>query len=130
MDQKTSKDQLRKFGLLIGFLFPIFIGLIIPLLNGHPFMSWTLFVGIPFLILGIIKPNSLSMAYKFWMALGHSLGWVNSRLILGAIFILVVQPISFFMKVFAYDPLRINRRNKKTYKEERENKSIDLERIF
>ena len=86
MEQKISKKDLREFGILIGFGFPIIIGLLIPAITGHGFRSWTIWVGFLGLIFGLISPNLLKLPYKAWMKLGYLLGWVNSRIILGIIF--------------------------------------------
>ena len=51
---EITKKQLREFGLVIGFGFPIIIGWIIPFLSGHSFRAWSLYLGLPLLILGII----------------------------------------------------------------------------
>ena len=125
-----TQKKLREFGLLIGFGFPIFIGWILPAIGGHLFRSWSLFVGVPSLILGILKPSFLIYPYKVWMALGHSLGWINSRIILGLVFLLVLQPISFIMRLFGYDPLRKKKNKEISYREKKEFNRIDLKRIF
>ena len=86
MKSYISKKQLREFGFLIGFGFPILIGWIIPAVGGHAFRGWTLWIAIPFLIIGILKPRLLFYPYKGWMALGLALGWINSRIILLLVF--------------------------------------------
>ena len=130
MARKTSTKDLRDFGLLVGIVFPLLIGWIIPSLLGHSFRSWTLFIGIPMLILGINYPIGLKKVYKLWMLIGNSLGWVNSKLILGLIFILVVQPMSLIMKLFGYNPLTKKNADLSTYRELKSNQQIDLTRIF
>ena len=130
MKEKISKKKLQDFGILIGFAFPILIGLILPLFYGHGFRLWTLWIGIPGIILGMIKPDLLYYPYKWWMALGHALGWVNSRIILGLVFIIVLQPISYIMHLRKYDPLKRRREKGKTYREKRKNYHIDFTRIF
>lgn len=130
MKESISKKQLREFGLLVGFGFPLIIGWIIPVIGGHLFKAWTLGVGLPLLVLGIFAPNSLIYPYKFWMNLGLILGWINSRIILGIIFIFILEPISLVMRLIGYDPLRLKKISKKTYKENKKNHKIDLKRIF
>ena len=76
-----------------------------------------------FLILANIRPRLLLYPYKLWMAIGHILGWVNSRLILGLVFILVLQPIAIVMKLFGYDPLKIRKEIHQTSYREDRNKS-------
>ena len=130
MKQTIFKKQLREFGLLIGFGLPIFIGWLLPSLFGHAFRAWTLWIGIPVLILGLIAPRILYYPYKIWMALGHALGWVNSHIILGLVFILILQPIAYIMRLTGYDPLRKKRRGEKTYRENRKDHQTDLTRTF
>jgi len=130
MKEQISKKQLRDFGLLIGFGFPILIGWLLPLLFGHEFRAWTLLVGIPGLILGLISPRLLNYPYKGWMALGHALGWVNSHIILALVFIVVLQPIAYVMRYTGYDPLKRRRKEEKTYRENKQNHRTDLTRIF
>ena len=130
MKKKITKKQLREFGLLIGLAFPILIGWILPATAGHVFKIWTLWVGLPGLILGLTAPRLLFLPYKGWMALGYALGWVNSHLILGLVFVVVLQPTAYIMRLFGYDPLRKQRKSSKTYREVRSNKHIDITRIF
>ena len=111
----SIEKTLRDFGFLIGFGFPILIGWIIPAVGGHAFRVWTLWIATLFLITGILKPRFLFYPYKGWMALGLALGWINSRIILGLVFLLVLQPIAFIMKVFGYDPLRQSQGERKNF---------------
>ena len=130
MTKKISKKQLRDFGLLIGFGLPLIIGWLIPAITGHEFRAWTLWISIPTLILGIIYPRILRKPYQLWMQLGHLLGYVNSRIILGIVFVAVVQPIAFVMRAFGYDPLRSKKSHLLSYKEIKEGSKVDLTRIF
>ena len=130
MRTNIDKSKLREFGYLIGIGIPLIFGFIIPIITGHQFRIWTLIISFPFLILGIFSPNKLRIFYKGWMKLGNILGWVNSKLILGLVFFLVLQPIALIMKFFNYDPLKNKRNNKKSYREVISDKKIDLTRIF
>ena len=128
--KSPSKKQLREFGLVIGFGFPIIIGWIIPFLSGHTFRAWSLYLGLPLLILGIIKPSLLSYPYKGWMAIGLALGWLNSRLILGLIYLVILQPISLIMRILGYDPLNKKKSNVISYREIKKDANFDFKRIF
>ena len=130
MKEIICKKQLREFGLLIGFGFPILIGWLLPSLFGHQFRTWTLWIGVPGLLIGLTAPRLLHYPYKGWMALGHFLGWINSHIILGLVFILVLQPIAFIMRLTGYDPLRTKRKGEKTYRENFQNHKTALTRIF
>ena len=130
MTNKLSKKQLRDFGLLIGFGLPLIIGWLIPSITGHAFRAWTLWISIPTLVIGIISPRFLKKPYQAWMQLGHLLGYVNSRIILGIVFVAVLQPIAFAMRAFGYDPLRSKKSNLLSFKEKKEGSKVDLTRIF
>ena len=130
MKEVITKKQLKEFGIIIGLFFPFFIGLLIPLLNGHSFRLWTICVALPFLIIGFARPQSLLFPYKLWMKLGFFLGLINSRIILGLIFFIVLLPISVFMRIFGYDPLKKKKLRKSSYRETNENHKVDLTRIF
>ena len=130
MNKNFSKKILREFGFLISFAFPVLIGFLLPFLSGHSFRIWTLWISIPSLILAITMPRLLLYPYKAWMKLGLILGWLNSRLILGLVFILVLQPIAFIMRISGYDPLKLKIIEQKSYREKTTNKKINLRKIF
>ena len=130
MRKSISKKQLRQFGFILGFGFPIIIGWLIPAITGHLFRFWSLWVGFPALILGILKPSLLFYPYKGWMALGLALGWINSKLVLGLVYLIILQPIAIFMKIFGYDPLRKKKNNQTSYREIKKDENFDLTRIF
>ena len=130
MKVSTSKKELREFGILIGFGIPFFVGWLIPKALGHGFREWTLWIGLSALILGLIAPKLLKYPYKWWMTLGHVLGWFNSHIILGIVFIIVLQPIALIMRCLGYDPLRKKQSNQETYREKKVDYKIDLTRIF
>ena len=131
MKDIISKKQLRQFGIIIGLAIPVLMGWFIPLIWGHSFRIWTFWIGFPLLILGLIKPSLLFYPYKAWIGIGHILGWINSRIILGVVFILVLQPIAYIMRLFGYDPLQQNLKGNvnDSYREVKRNK-VDLTRIF
>ena len=130
MQENFSKKKLREFGLLIGFGIPFFIGWLIPFFSGHDFRFWSLFLGIPFIIFGFFSPSLLFYPYKAWMGIGEYLGWINSHIVLGLVFIIVLQPIAIFMKLLGHDPLKKINKNSISYKEKRKFSIIDLRRIF
>ena len=130
MKDAISKKQLREFGMLIGLVFPILISWLLPLLFGHEFRTWTLWVGITGLILGLIAPRLLYYPYKGWMAIGLTLGWFNSRIILSLVYIIVLLPIAFVMRLIGYDPLRRRRKGDKSYRENKQKHQTQLTRIF
>ena len=130
MKNNIPKKTLREFGILIGFAFPFLIGWALPFIGGHSFRAWTLWFSIPSLLLAVSKPGLLLYPYKSWMKLGHILGWVNSRIILGLVFLIVLQPIALIMRIFGHDPLRTKNLAKKSYREIKTNHKVNLKKIF
>ena len=130
MKNHIPKKTLREFGFLIGFIFPFLIGWILPLMSGHSFRTWTLFISIPSIILAFTKPILLLYPYRAWMKLGNILGWVNSRIILGLVFLIILQPIALIMRILGHDPLRTKKSDQKTYREIKTNHKVTLNKIF
>ena len=129
MKKIISKKELRDFGFLIGFAFPIFIGWLTPLITGHAFKVWTIYLGFLVITMGLIAPFLLYYPFKLWMKLRYLLIWVNSRILLALFFIVVLLPIALVMRIFGYDPLRSRRKGFDTYRERKKYK-FDLSRIF
>ena len=130
MSKLNSTKTLKDFSYLVGIGIPLIFGFVVPKLTGHEFRSWTLFIGLPILIIGFFAPNKLLYPYKVWMKIGHILGWINSKIILGLVFLLVLQPIAIVMRLSGYDPLKLKVKNTKTFKESKNNTKIDLSRTF
>ena len=130
MKQTFEKKQLREFSYVLGLGFPLIIGFLIPYVSGHIFKTWTLIFGIIILAIGIIYPKLLNYPYKAWMFLGRILGWLNSKLILGLVFLLILQPIALIMKFFAYDPLKMKKNGSYSYKETKKEYKTDLTKIY
>lgn len=45
----------------------------------------------------------LKKLYAYWMKLAHALGWVNTRILLFAFFILVLGPVALLARLFGKD---------------------------
>tara|TARA_Y100001968_G_C19275841_1_gene676675 strand:+ start:437 stop:838 length:402 start_codon:yes stop_codon:yes gene_type:complete len=128
--QPSSKD-LKEFGILISFALPIIVGFILPAFANEGFRVWTLYICLPTLFISFIFPKLLTPVYLIWMRSGDFLGWINSRIILGLVFLIVLQPIAFVMRVFKYNPLRKEWSKKQvSYREHRESDTINLNKIF
>ena len=126
----VSKKQLREFGILLGIVFPVVFGWLIPALKGHHVPVWPFVIGIPSLTLGLTAPRLLQWPFQAWMKLGHVLGWINGHLILGAVFVFVLQPIAYLMRLIGYDPLKRKRTGLQSYREKPRHQPVDLTRIF
>lgn len=116
MQNHASPKQLRSFGLTVGGIFAG-IGFWPLVVHGSSIRLWAVIIGGLLLLPAIMYPRSLSLIYKGWMALGEILGWVNTRIILGVVFYLVVTPIGIVRRLMGNDPMgRLTRPDQKSYR--------------
>ena len=130
MKKNIDEKILKEFGILIGIVFPLFIGWLLPFIYGHGFRKWTLIIGFISFFIGILKPSLLIYPYKFWIKLGNFLGFINSHVILGVVFFVVLLPISLIMRLFGYDPLNKKLDKLETFKINNSKHKTDFRRIF
>jgi hypothetical protein len=104
MKNEIDDKQLRSFGLLVGSIFAL-IGLWPMLIYRADPRWWSIVMAAVLLGVGAVYPQWLFRVYKVWMALGHVLGWVNTRIILGLIFYGLVTPIGFIRRLLGKDPM-------------------------
>ncbi len=103
----TAK-QLRDFGFLMAFVFGGIFGGLVPWWKGRAWAEWpmwTLYVGAAFAVPAAVIPMSLGPVFRVWMRIGDVLGYVNSRIILGIIFFVVVLPFGLVRRLFGRDPM-------------------------
>jgi len=99
----SGRKEVRKFGLLfavIGLLLTLWL-----LSKGSGVWVWSAAGGLFFLLSGLLAYPLLKPIYLGWMAFAYVLGWVNTRLILGVFFYLVITPVGLIMRLLGRDPL-------------------------
>ena len=104
MQTMTTNKELRSFGLLVGGIFAV-IGFWPLLLRGDDYRPWALVLAALLIGPALVFPTSLKPIHKLWMKLGHALGWINTRIILGAIFFGVVTPMGLIRRVLRKDSM-------------------------
>jgi hypothetical protein len=102
----VTKETLRSFGLMVGGVFAL-IALWPVIMRGGDARLWALIPAVLLMVPALLWPTSLSRVYRGWMALGNVLGWINTRVILGAVFYLVVTPIGAVRRLLGKDPMGI-----------------------
>ena len=103
MNEQADRKRLRSFGFLVGGVF-LGIGLW-PLLFGEAYREWALAVAAVLLLPALVWPPALGPLFKGWMFIGHVLGWINTRIILGLVFYLMVTPIGLLLRLLGKDPM-------------------------
>ena len=101
-----SIKELRKFGFILSFLFMGLFGFLFPFLGDKNLPSWPFILSICILIPTLIQPTWLKIIHTPWMKLGHILGWMNTRILLGIIFFLLITPMGIIMRCRGKDPMQ------------------------
>lgn len=104
MKAETESKQLRSFGLMVGGIFAA-MG-VWPIVGAQPPRWWALGLGGVLMALGGVLPKSLARPYQGWMYIGHVLGWINTRIILGVVFYGVLTPLGVLRRAVGHDTLR------------------------
>ena len=102
----VSDTELRKFGYVMAGFFALFFGLLLPWWWSMKSANWPWVVAAVFLALALIAPGLLRGPYRFWMRLGRVLEWVNTRLVLGVVFVLVFAPLGCVLRLLGKDTLQ------------------------
>jgi len=120
--QKTevTTADLRKFGFIMGGMFALIFGLVFPWLTNRTMENWPIWPFIVlaiFWLLAIIYPEILRPVNSLWIKIGNVLGFINSRIILGIMFFLLIFPIGLILKLFGKDSMNRKFNDKiKTYR--------------
>ena len=98
-DFKPSNRDLRGFGLIVGGIF-LAIGLY-PVVSAAPPHAWAVIVAAVLGLPALAWPPFLLWPYRVWMVVGLALSWINTRLILGILFFLVLLPAGLIRRTFS-----------------------------
>ena len=101
----VTKKTLRQFGLMVGVIF-LLIGLWPFVWRQEAVRIWVAVPGALLAAAGLVMPGVLKYVYQGWMWVGHVMGWVNTRIILGILFYGLVTPMGLVMKLTGRDPMR------------------------
>ena len=104
--QEIPVSEYRKFGLLVGGIFTL-IGCWPWIWRGDPLRFWALGVALMLAIPALVAPASLGPVYRGWMVVGHWLGWINTRILLGVVFFVLVAPLGMVRRLVGSNPLRL-----------------------
>ncbi len=62
-------------------------------------------IGAALCVAALSAPRAMVPVYKAWMLLGHAMGAVVSRVILGVVFYVAMAPMGLAMRMLGRDPL-------------------------
>jgi len=116
---KSTKKELREFGLTIGIILVILGS--IALWRNKDIYPYFLGIGITFIVLGLTFYKILLPLQKIWMGLSLVIGFFVSRIILSILYYLVITPIGLVMRLFKKDVIDQNiNKNANSYWHEKE----------
>ena len=126
---KTNKEEIRKFGFLIGGVL-IAISIFI-LWKELSYYQLIFVIGVSFILLGYLIPKILKPIYIIWMTFATILGWIMTRVILTILFYLIVTPIGLIARIFGVKFLDLSwQTNVPSYWNKRDKTISDLEKQF
>ncbi len=123
---------MRKFGVLFSVICALIGGYI--WYDSGEISLWFSGASLIFLASGLFFYAILKPVYVLWMKFALVLAWINTRIILGIAFYLIITPMGLLLRLFGKDLLdqRIDRKAA-TYWKMREEKPFDpgqYERLF
>lgn len=101
---QVTKAQLRSFGLIVGGAF-LLIGAWPAVRRGENMRTWSVVVAALLLAPALVIPTALRPVYTVWMAIGEVLGRINTKIILGLAFYIVLTPIGLVLRLLGHDPM-------------------------
>lgn len=126
--KRTEAQEARRFG----WSLPIVLGVLAGAAQGRgQATAAKVLVGIG--IAGFAASAGLPALwlrlFRLWMKLAEAMGFVTTRVLLGAFFFLILTPVGLFMRLIARDPLHTSFRDgKPTYWIEKEPVPATLDR--
>jgi hypothetical protein len=115
MDRRpVSLGQLRSFGYIMALVFGA-LGVLYYVKANEVWIPFALVSGV-LCLSALFARRLLEPFYRGWMAFGAVLAWINTRIVLGVVFYVIITPIALVIRVMRKDLLdeRIDR-NKESY---------------
>jgi hypothetical protein len=113
--KRTEAQEARRFG----WILPIVLGVIagVTYWRGNPTAAKVLVgIGVAALAASVLVPALWLRFFKLWMKLAEAMGFVMTRVLLGAFFFIILTPVGLVMRLFGRDALHTSFRDgKATY---------------
>lgn len=128
----VETKQLRSFGVIFFVFFAVILGFWPVVFHHASPRVWAIAVGTVFLAVGLLAPKALRSLYQAWMVFGGIMGFINTRIILGVVFFVLITPVSIARKLLGKDSLGLKfKRNAETYRIPMEDKNnFNMSRQF
>ena len=104
--QVQRKQHLQIFGLTAGIFISLVIGVLIPWVFHTPRPIWPLSISLLLLLPALFRPQILTPVYRIWLTLSNALNQFNTTLLLALVFLLLITPMGWIMRLFGNDPMQ------------------------
>lgn len=93
---------------------------------------WLLYIAVGIGLISLIIPPAGRALVWGYLKIGHAMGWVNSRILLSAVYFLFLLPISLIFKVNTKNPLQLKNKGEDSLWRERNHQyeAKDLDNIW
>lgn len=100
-----TPKALRDFGLIMAGMLILMFGIVFPWLFSFSTPYWPFIAAFVFVVVALLKPMLLAPVNRVWLKLSNVLGWINTRLIMGLMFFVLIVPMGLVLRLLGKDPL-------------------------
>ena len=106
-DKEITRSELRNFGFVFASGILLLFGLFFPWLQEKQiqFTHWPWGITFVLVVISVCIPVVLKPVQKIWLLIGGILGFINSRIILGVIFLMIFTPTAIVLRILRKDLL-------------------------
>jgi len=104
--KKVQKKDLRQFGIVLGIILGVFGSIHFFKSHASAYKWFFSFSAVSF-VFGIFFPLKLKPVFTVFTKVAHAIGWVNTKIILTAVYYVILTPIGLLMRVFGKDLLNL-----------------------
>lgn len=100
-----TPESLRSFGLIMAGMLIFMFALVLPWLFSFSIPYWPFIAALVFAVAAMLRPMVLAPVNRIWLKISDVLGWINTRIIMGIMYFLLIVPIGLLLKLLGKDPL-------------------------
>ena len=123
-----KRSSEKNFGILFTSVFLLIA--IWPLVEGETVRIWSLILSFIFFIITFFKQNLLKPLNIIWTKFGELLGKIIAPIVMALIFFIILTPLSFIIRIFGKDLLRLKFSKNRSYWIKREKNINTMDKQF
>jgi len=95
---KTDTKALKDFAVTMSWAFPLVFSALLPWLFSYSIHYWPFAISAILMTLYFVAPSAIYYPFRVWAVIGGVLGWINTRIILGLSFYILIAPIGILLR--------------------------------